>query len=181
MDQRVEKTYADLQKSMRALLGKSPWEDISVQHLCKHANVSRSTFYSHFKNKDDLLDSLLSQFEAAMRQVNNKRSIRESGTLKFLPIFLNHVSDNRKLFAKNNTSAHGYPVASRFRALLFRLVSSEIEEAHGRASAELASYVAGGIYSAVVLWCTDASDSLPLKLLNSLDEINRGVLAKACN
>lgn len=178
MDQRIQKTYTDLQASMRTLLGNLSWEQITVQTLCDTANISRSTFYVHFSNKDDLLDSLLRQFEKGMLSTNNARSIRTTGTLKFLPVLLNHVRENRQLFVKNNTEIAGYPVAIRFKNLISRLVEAELKEAFGSDFINLASvnYVSGGIYSALVHWSAHSEDTMHLKLLNNLDEITRSVL-----
>ena len=137
VDQRIEKTYTDLQSSMRHLLGSSEWDNISVQSLCRKAGVSRSTFYTHFTDKDDLLDSLLELFEQAMLTVNNGRSIKSTGTFKFLPVLLVHVSDNHSLFYKNNSTPGGYPVASRFKCLVHKLVKAELEEVQGANGVDL--------------------------------------------
>lgn len=180
MDQRIENTYTNLQKSMRELLSDSSWDKINVQMLCDKADVSRSTFYAHFKNKDDLLDSLLSQFEQAMGVENNERSVQVDGKFRFLPMLLNHVRQNRVLFASNNTTDGGYPVAVRFRHLITRLVESELEEAidSDRLNAATTQYISGGIYSALVHWSGRQENTLHLKLLNDMDELNNCILSK---
>jgi len=179
VDKRIERTYNDLQKGMRALLGTHSWDEITVNALCKKSGVSRSTFYIHFKHKDDLLDSLLLQFEQAMRMTNNGRSIRDTGTFKFLPILLIHVMDNRDLFAKNNTSVGGYPVAIRFHNLITRLVKFELETSFetNPPSADTIQYLSGGIYAALVGWSVNTDDALHLDFLQRLDELNKKLLA----
>lgn len=180
MDQRVEKTYADLQRSMRSLLGDRTWDQINVQALCSTAGVSRSTFYTHFKSKDDLLDSLLLQFEQAMSEVSNGRSIAGTGTFQFLPILLNHVRENRALFSKNNTLIEGYPVAIRFRQMIGRLVRAELDDGLGSNCPDehFVHYVAGGIYAALVNWSTHTKDCLHLDLLREIDDLNQCVLQR---
>jgi AcrR family transcriptional regulator len=43
-----------------------PFESITVQDVLERANVSRSTFYSHFSDKDDLLLSDADEFFEAL-------------------------------------------------------------------------------------------------------------------
>jgi len=175
MDRRIENTYADLQLGMRQLLGNTSWDKITIQDLCKKANVSRSTFYSHFKSKEDLLDSLLAEFELAMLSDNNGRSLETTGTLRFLPILLMHVMQNRFLFARTNTLAEGHPVASRFRRLIYKVTLKEFGSYFGKSANKEVQiqFVAGGIYQSLVSWCETSEDSTHLKLLDSIDSIVR--------
>jgi len=163
---------------MRELLSQTTWEKITIQALCEHAGVSRTTFYSHFNNKDDLLDSLLSQFEEAMLSENNFRSLSESRSFKFLPILTSHVSGNRELFARTNKSIEGYPVAYRFRAMVQRLVAAEFEnyETLNGDKNTLVSFIAGAIYNSIVEWCDTSDDATHLKLLQEIDANVRKLL-----
>lgn len=171
MDQRIENTYTLLQDSMRELLGKTTWNDITIQGLCKNAGVSRTTFYNHFKHKEDLLDSLLLKFEQAMLSDKNARSLSTTRTFRFLPILLNHVNGNRRLFSKSNTSLEGYPVATRFATLINKLVTAELHEANGNIKLDKATqhFIAGGIYTALVQWSSSTKDATHLHLLKTID------------
>ena len=179
MDKRLENTYTNLQKSMRSLLADTTWDKINVKSLCDLAGVSRSTFYSHFKSKDDLLDSLLLQFEEALLAENNARSVKVDGKFCFLPLLLNHVRQNRDLFAKNNTSVEGYAIAIRFKKLITRLVEAELKAAFspGIVNPTRVEYIAGGIYSSLVQWSEQKEDTLHLKALNELDELNNQIIS----
>ena len=171
MDQRIDKTYTALQNSMREMLATTTWDDISILELCKNAEVSRTTFYTHFKNKEDLLDSLLLMFERAMLSDNNARSLSTTGTFKFLPILLNHVNGNRQLFAQTNTTMAGYPVAIRFLKMISNLVAIEIEEtpALKNTSNTTQHFIAGGIYNTLVKWSASSQDATHLTILNDID------------
>jgi len=178
MDQRIENTYTLLQNSMRKLLGNTTWDQITIQALCESAGISRSTFYNHFKHKEDLLDSLLLMFEKAMLTDNNARSLTTTQTFKFLPILLNHVNGNRQLFSKSNAEVEGYPVALRFAKLIDKLVATEVHEAgkHVALNHSAQHFIAGGIYNALVQWSTNSNDDTHLNLLSAIDSNTKKLL-----
>lgn len=171
MDQRIQNTRAALQTSMRELLGRMTWDKITIKSLCENAGLSRTTFYAYFTDKDDLLDSLLAEFEAAMKSVNNGRSLATTGTFRYLPLLINHVNGNRQLFFNSNTTAEDYPVATKFKELIERLTTAETEDYNDKSSVEKtqADFIAGGIYSALVIWSGTTSDATHLKFLAEID------------
>ncbi|TNG96379.1 TetR/AcrR family transcriptional regulator [Pasteurellaceae bacterium USgator11] len=48
-----------IQQTALQLFSQQGWKRISVDEICRQAQVSRVTFYKHFKNKNDLLKQLL--------------------------------------------------------------------------------------------------------------------------
>lgn len=53
-DRRVLRTQRALQEALHALTLRKGYEQITVEELCGQANVGRSTFYEHFRGKNDL-------------------------------------------------------------------------------------------------------------------------------
>ena len=68
MDLRIQKTYTSLNEAFLALLEERSYETITVGMLCERAMIRRTTFYSHFQDKEDYLrfffESIRSEFEA---------------------------------------------------------------------------------------------------------------------
>jgi AcrR family transcriptional regulator len=56
-DRRVERTRQALEAALLSLLKEKEFGAISVQEIIDRANVGRATFYSHYDNKEDLLES----------------------------------------------------------------------------------------------------------------------------
>jgi AcrR family transcriptional regulator len=54
-DRRIDKTQQALRDAMSVLIEQKPYAQITVKDLVDQANVARSSFYAHFKDKDDLL------------------------------------------------------------------------------------------------------------------------------
>ena len=80
LDARTERTYRALSAAMVELLQTREFDSITVQDLLDRAGVGRSTFYSHFRNKDDFLltdlERMLSLTEAHFdRTVGTSRRV----------------------------------------------------------------------------------------------------------
>jgi AcrR family transcriptional regulator len=52
-DARVRRTRDALGDALVALMQEKPFDTITVQDVLDRANVSRSTFYTHYSDKDD--------------------------------------------------------------------------------------------------------------------------------
>ena len=58
-DRRVIRTRAELIRALHALIMEKNYERVTVQDILERANVGRTTFYTHFLDKDDLLLSAI--------------------------------------------------------------------------------------------------------------------------
>lgn len=58
-DPRVKRTRHLLQQAMMDLLHTKSFPSITVQDIAEHATVNRATFYAHFEDKYDLMDSVI--------------------------------------------------------------------------------------------------------------------------
>ncbi len=56
-DRRVERTQALLQDALLTLIEEKGYARVTVQDILDRANLGRSTFYLHYRDKDDLLVS----------------------------------------------------------------------------------------------------------------------------
>jgi len=62
IDARVRRTRDALGDALVTLMQEKPFDSITVQDVLDRAQVGRSTFYSHFTDKDDLLMSDADEF-----------------------------------------------------------------------------------------------------------------------
>lgn len=58
-DLRVKKTIAKLTEVLIMLLQKQRFSKITINQICMEASVHRTTFYKHFKDKNELLMHVL--------------------------------------------------------------------------------------------------------------------------
>jgi AcrR family transcriptional regulator len=96
-DRRVRKTEALLREALGDLIRERRYEDIVVKEILGRANVGRSTFYTHFADKDDLLVSCI---EEILRSAPEAESVQAAAgphqdLLWFSPPILRHVERHR--------------------------------------------------------------------------------------
>ena len=59
-DKRIQRTLSALQVAFDELVTSKPYDEITLNEIIAKANVGRSTFYQHYKSKDDILAKRLS-------------------------------------------------------------------------------------------------------------------------
>ncbi len=60
IDLRMQRTFRLISDALFELMLKQPFEEISVTDICKKAMVHRTTFYKHFEDKYQLLETMFS-------------------------------------------------------------------------------------------------------------------------
>lgn len=101
MDLRVKKNYKLLTNSLLELLKQKPFEDIKVTDICDLAMVHRTTFYSHFQDKYQLLEYAIKELQKDISlEVLKSHDIEniQEYYLELIKLFLQHISDNRDIY-----------------------------------------------------------------------------------
>lgn len=87
-DRRVERTHALLRDALTSLVHERSFDAISVQEILDRANIGRSTFYTHFAGKDELLASGLQGMLRSIRSSAPSSAKRHEKIVWFsLPLF----------------------------------------------------------------------------------------------
>ena len=131
MDKREEKTLAKIHNSFSKLINEKDYGDITIQDILDDCNVSRSTFYAHYKTKDELLLSVSSHI---FNHVFSK-SLEEEKTHDFskdtfydyrhlIEHIFYHVKDEKSLFDGILKSNGTKIFMDELRKQLSRLVDS---------------------------------------------------------
>ena len=60
-DRRIERTRNRLGNTLIALIQEKPIDEVTLREVLHRAGVGRSTFYAHYRDKDDLFLSELEQ------------------------------------------------------------------------------------------------------------------------
>lgn len=100
-DLRVIKTKQNLYKSLIKLMQEKNFEKIKVSDICEDALVNRTTFYSHFEDKYELLlDWFEIQKKILLANLNNNNNVlfTKEYILEFLSTLIDYVEENREIF-----------------------------------------------------------------------------------
>lgn len=96
-DRRIQRTRTLLHQALGSLIREKAYDRISVADILARAKVSRSTFYVHFQDKDDLLVSSMRAllFETLTMEGDASRGIAERMASFGLPLFT-HIHQHRR-------------------------------------------------------------------------------------
>jgi hypothetical protein len=97
-DRRVKATRNALGDAIVALIQEKSFDSITVQHVLDRAKVSRSTFYSHFSDTNDLFLSDAEEFFEMMSTTLTRHGDTSS---RIAPVeeFFAHLADMRKFYS----------------------------------------------------------------------------------
>ena len=63
MDKRIVKTRNNIKQTLIKMLAEKSFEDITVKELCEKAETSRITFYTHYSDKTELVNSIFEDMQ----------------------------------------------------------------------------------------------------------------------
>ena len=94
-DARVRRTRDALGDALVALMQEKPFDTITVQDVLDRAKVGRSTFYTHYSDKDDLL---MSDAEEFFESVAMLLSVRGDTSDRVFPVreFFGHIVETKQ-------------------------------------------------------------------------------------
>jgi AcrR family transcriptional regulator len=162
MDRRVPRTRAQLQQGLCTLLRKKRYEAITVDDICTAANVGRSTFYAHFRGKDDLKRSGLESFHETLAE---RQTAGDGRNFEFSLSVFEHARDHADHYRTLVGGRGGTVALAKVRQMVTDLVRKELA-ASGATMPEampselIVQYVVGA-YMAVLIWWLDGGAKLP--------------------
>jgi len=97
MDKRIQRTKRRLSEALINLILERGYENVTVQDILDKADIGRSTFYSHYEDKDQLLKAGPTNLGVVLFEQRNSLNGESAGQgINFVNLF-KHVSANRRL------------------------------------------------------------------------------------
>jgi len=154
------------------LIQEKPIDDVTVQEVLDRASVGRSTFYLHYRDKDDLL---LSQFEEFLEMMSTALSIRKEESHRVVPVaeLFAHIGDQKKLYrtlADSGRLNDFFDLAQGYfaRGIEQRLTESKrLSNLPQRELGARASALAGSVLSLLRWWLDHGAKESP----RAMDEL----------
>ena len=175
-DRRIQKTQALLREALVSLIHEKPYDAVAVTEILERANVGRSTFYTHFRDKDELLTSGI---HAMVRSVQSsalpssakgpERIIRFS-----LPILEYHRQHRRMGEARMGARGRAI-IHEHLRTVLSELIANDVRKeykvrrkAAGQIPPDLLVQYVASTFILVLNWWAESRNPLPPDEVNGL-------------
>ena len=117
--------YDKVLQTMREMVHSSTFEKITVSEICLKADVSRNTFYKHFKDKNDVIEQIISNTISAPLSELRKLYTNHDLPPTFLLEWMYQQFYDDRLFYEQISS---YTGQNSFESFIFQHTSQIIEE-----------------------------------------------------
>lgn len=155
VDRRIRRTRKRLKEALLSLILEKKYERITVQQILDRADVGRSTFYLHYRDKDDLLVS-------GMPENLLRFGGHEGDMLPPITELFEHAQENYHLFKALMGSEGIALVLKTVRQTLSedwqkRIVSMPATENTIRLPAPVIAHYLSGAFMSLLTWWLDSN------------------------
>ncbi len=132
-DKRILKTKRNLKNTLVELLNEKTFEQITVKEICERSQTSRITFYTHFADKYELLDSIFQEYLAFARNEYadlNKQNNPEKDPIQNYCNLLESILDlclSTIPFLNHTFPSDGSYINTSFYHYLYKYVEHRVE------------------------------------------------------
>ncbi len=175
MDRRQQKTRDAIFEAFSTLLSSKSYTRITIQEIIDEANIGRSTFYSHFETKDDLLKEMCTDLfshvfsESLDTESTHDFSLASGNPGSMITHILYHLRDNKKNITGILTCESGELFLRFFKQYLNELIIHHllagVERKNTSAPEDfLVNHIAGSFVEMVQWWLKDNMKQTPEEL-----------------
>ena len=162
-DLRVQRTYLLLKNALLELLAKKSFDEIKVNDICNLAMIHRTTFYSHFQDKYDLLEYCVKNIEQELTEKINTTQYSNSKEFytNLVMSLLEYISENKKMFKIFMNTCINY---------ITDMLEKEKDQGiyHKTKIPIIAQFYAGAVISTIVWWIKNDESLDKKELCNSI-------------
>jgi AcrR family transcriptional regulator len=177
-DRRVQRTRKQLYDALVTLILARGYDTVVVQDILDEANVGRSTFYAHFRDKDALLVSAIQRLEDMLRQVQDSDETQalagDERVIGFSLAMFEHAHDSRRLYRALLGSEAASIVHRRIEKVIAEVVRREAKKLRsqrpaldGEVPRELLVHYVASTFMSVLAWWLDQRTLLPPKVIHA--------------
>ncbi len=156
-DLRVIKTKKILYTTLIDLMKEKKFEEIKVSDICDQALINRSTFYSHYTDKYELLADYISDLKKSLllELEKNKNTLNtKEYYLEMIRLFFNHMEENRGIYLSTVINNHNSIMMDIVYDVLVHDISASLkkEESSKIPREILAKFYLGAVASVGMEW-----------------------------
>jgi AcrR family transcriptional regulator len=163
-DRRVVRTRDTLGDALVELMQEKSFEDITVQDVLDRAGVGRSTFYTHYRDKEDLFLSDVEDFFGMMSALLTRRGASLERVAPVHELFA-HISDAQMFVSSLKASGKMHDVEELGRGMFARSIEERLRMAGVTMEpAQLAAHayaLAGSLFPLMYWWIDHGMTTSP--------------------
>lgn len=160
-DRRVGRTHQLLFDALLELVQEKRYDKITVQEILDRANVGRSTFYAHFRDKDDLLTgnfdtvAATEMFAGVGELTGAEEATSERVVVPMLGL-LQHARDNYLLYEALRGNEGFAVVLDMVRVSLLGIIDARVQELRPELAEQqrrlIGHFICEGAIAAMLYW-----------------------------
>jgi len=161
-DRRIQRTKKALREAVLELVIEIGFENLTIEKITEHANLGRTTFYLHYRDKHELLlDSLQTQIDSLFNEIYSPENIEKwvnQGDDPRKLVFI-HASENPELYKMLFTNQVSGTVFNQFRnhiSSILETITQAIQERDNLTpklpNAVVTNYVSGALVGLISWW-----------------------------
>lgn len=155
-DPRVLQTRAALRNALLALIVERGWDAIGIRDICQRSGVGRSTFYTHFADKEELLFSGFDDLRRMLR--GPAATAADASPLGFSRGLIEHVEQNKRMFRALIGKRASQLAIRQMLRLVAELIRSDLAPVvPSRRLEPVVHFLAGGLVELLVWWVEERS------------------------
>jgi AcrR family transcriptional regulator len=175
LDRRALRTRDALGDALIELMQERPFKSVTVQDVLDRAKVGRSTFYTHYRDKDDLFLSDVEEFWEMMSSLLDRKS-EDSNRVAPVRELFSHIAEVKNLREALVASGKAHDVMELGQAQFARAIEKRLmklcpaKEAKDGPFAAMSHALAGALFSSLNWW---VDGGMPVSAAEMDDQFHR--------
>jgi AcrR family transcriptional regulator len=169
MDRRTRKTKKILSEVLIHLLAQKNLNQITVSEIIEQADVSRGTFYLHYKDVYDLYEKIEDELYEGLEKLCDTFSPKDQSNLIFLTeAITKYIAENKQSFSLLFRQEANWNTSRKLRSFFSnKLLVLEQDEYNLEYNAMESLFVVAGVSGVIEEWLTHSLEQ-PQETLSSL-------------
>ncbi len=179
LNHRIQKSKRLLHEALISLIQEKKYESITIQQILDRANVGRSTFYSYFRDKDELLIMGFKHLREILRHIQMKTPTIAGHpyekVIGFSPIMFEHLYQHRIEWKALSNSQAGIIVRQNIQHMINEFVEQEFKTVFQKRKkndselpSELFVHYLASTFMSVASWWLNSKNPLAHETVNEI-------------
>lgn len=134
-DRRITRSQRAIQTAFLEMLEERDFDSITVKNITEKADISRKTFYLHYVDKFDLLNTIVNRHLGELQRICEGK--KDKGFVEGTIIWFRYFDEQRSFFASLFETESTVAFRHRLLAFITEQFNIHLDEAHSRKNNEV--------------------------------------------